>query len=47
MGATICKPTHDGNWLARDLLTGLVASGRTEDEAMAELRRIKTARRAA
>lgn len=32
--------THDGTVLARDLATGIVASGRSLDEAVAELRRL-------
>lgn len=35
---SIC--TQDGTILARDPLTGLIASGRTLDEAFAELRRL-------
>lgn len=47
MTATLCNITHDGNWLARCLITGVVASGRNEAEALNELRRLLTARRAA
>jgi hypothetical protein len=32
--------THDGVWLVRDHATGIVASGRTYPEAVAELRRL-------
>ncbi len=32
--------THDGTVLARDSHTGVVASGRTVDEAVAGLRRL-------
>jgi hypothetical protein len=32
--------TADGTIIARDPLTGLIASGRTLDEAFAELRRL-------
>ena len=39
--------TQDGNWLARCLRTGLTASGATLDEAVAELRRLLSTRRAA
>ena len=38
--AFIATITHDGHVLARDPLTGVVASGRTLDEAFAELRRL-------
>lgn len=34
--------THDGTWLVRDPVTGLVASGRSYAEARAELRRLLT-----
>lgn len=41
--------THDGTVLAREPATGIVASGRTLDEAVAELRRLlsQTSRSAA
>ncbi len=39
--------THDGNVLARDPVTGIVASGRTLDEAYAELRRLLSTKEAA
>jgi hypothetical protein len=32
--------THDGTIIARDPISGVVASGRTLDEAFAELRRL-------
>jgi hypothetical protein len=32
--------TQDGTWIVRDLATGIVASGRTYPEAVAELRRL-------
>jgi hypothetical protein len=38
--AFISIRTQDGTVLARDPLTGLIASGRTLDEAFAELRRL-------
>ena len=39
--------THDGTILARDPDTDLIASGRTLDEAFAELRRVLAGRQAA
>jgi hypothetical protein len=39
MSAFISIRTQDGSILARDPDTGLIASGRTLDEAFAELRR--------
>lgn len=39
--------TQDGVVLARCLLTGLTASGSTESEAAAELRRLQTRKAAA
>ena len=38
--AFIATITHDGHVLARDPVTGVVVSGRTLDEAFAELRRL-------
>lgn len=38
--------TADGTTIARCLLTGLTASGSTESEAAAELRRLQTRRAA-
>jgi hypothetical protein len=32
--------THDGTWLVRDHATGIVASGRSYADAVAELRRL-------
>lgn len=43
----VCRPTHDGIWIARDVSSGLSASGRTEAEALAELRRLLSFKRAA
>lgn len=40
MSAFISIRTQDGNVLARDPITGLLASGATLDEAFAELRRL-------
>jgi hypothetical protein len=40
MSAFISIRTQDGSILARDPDTGLIASGRTLDEAFAELRRL-------
>ncbi len=39
--------THDGTFLARDPITGIVASGRSLDEAVAELRRLHSMKEAA
>jgi hypothetical protein len=39
--------TQDGTWLVRDHATGLVASGRTYADAVAELRRLLAGRQAA
>lgn len=36
--SSIC--TTDGTWIARDLATGITATGRTLDDALAELRRL-------
>lgn len=45
--AFISIVTADGTVLARDPLTGVVASGRSLDEAFAELRRLLAVRRPA
>lgn len=45
--AFISIRTQDGTVLARDRLTGIVASGRSLDEAFAELRRLLAGRQAA
>jgi hypothetical protein len=45
--AFIATITHDGIILAGDPVTGMVASGRTLDEAFAELRRLLGGRPAA
>lgn len=47
MTATLCRPTDDGNWLARCLIAGTVASGRDASSALSELRRLLAGRRAA
>ncbi len=47
MSAAIVIATQDGNWLARDPVTGIVASGRSLIEAMSELRRLSASRVAA
>jgi hypothetical protein len=39
--------TQDGTYLVRDTRTGVTASGRTLDEALAELRRLLSERQAA
>jgi hypothetical protein len=39
--------TQDGTFIVRDPDTGLTASGRTLDEALAELRRLLSMREAA
>jgi hypothetical protein len=43
MNIFISIATHDGTWLVRDHATGIVASGRTYPEAVAELRRLVAA----
>lgn len=43
----VSRPTADGHWIARDIATNETASGRTQDEAEANLRRLLAARRAA
>lgn len=43
--SSIC--TTDGTWITRDLATGITATGRTLDYALAELRRLLSQRQAA
>jgi hypothetical protein len=47
MTAFIATITHDGTILARDPVTGVVASGGTLDEAFSELRRLLAGRQPA
>lgn len=47
MSAFISNCTQDGTWIVRDPDTGLIASGRTLDEAFAELRRLVARRHVA
>jgi hypothetical protein len=42
----VTTATQDGTWIVRDPFSGLVASGRSLAEAVSELRRLLTFRRA-